>query len=123
MLYGLIHARFIITGDGLSVMHQKYIKGDFGTCPRVFCNNTHVLPTATTDNVGVDTVKLYCPSCNDIYEPDEDYSIDGAFFGTTFAQLFMMTYPEITEFNDESYQPTAFGFKIHPSRYFLYFII
>lgn len=45
---------------------------------------------------GVDTVKLFCPNCNDIYTPSSSRfsGVDGAFFGTTFAHLFFHTYRE-----------------------------
>jgi len=41
-------------------------------------------------------VKLYCPNCCDIYTPASSrfQSVDGAFFGTTFAHLFLQTYRE-----------------------------
>jgi len=32
-LYGLIHARFILSPKGLSMMREKYLMGGFGTCP------------------------------------------------------------------------------------------
>ena len=66
---------------------------------------------------GVDTVKLFCPNCNDIYVPPSSrfQGVDGttmsssqrfpsltehplnpgAFFGTTFAHLFFQTYREL----------------------------
>ena len=36
-LYGLIHARFILSPKGLAMMKEKYMMGGFGTCPRVLC--------------------------------------------------------------------------------------
>lgn len=36
-LYGLIHARFILTPKGLNIMKDKFLKGVFGMCPRVLC--------------------------------------------------------------------------------------
>src|SRR5690606_34442038 len=46
---------------------------------------------------GVETVKLFCPSCLDIYVPPNSrfQKVDGAFFGTTFPSLFLMTFPEL----------------------------
>ena len=32
-LYGLIHARFILSPKGLAMMKEKFLMGGFGTCP------------------------------------------------------------------------------------------
>jgi len=61
-------------------------------------------------------VKTYCPKCCDIYYTRNKYqgNIDGAYFGTTFPHLFLMTFsylkpPKPTQV----YTPRIFGFKIH----------
>ena len=77
-------------------MADKYELQHFGSCPRVFCNQARVLPVGCNDIPGQETVKLFCPSCLDVYVPPNSrfQSVDGAFFGTTFGCLFFMTFPE-----------------------------
>lgn len=42
--------------------------------------------------------------------------IDGAYFGTTFPHLFLMTYPYIKPSKPtQNYTPRIFGFKLHKS--------
>lgn len=48
---------------------DKYEAGVFGSCPRVYCNGCNVVPCGRSDLPGLDTVKLFCPNCNDIYTP------------------------------------------------------
>ncbi|KZO93758.1 hypothetical protein CALVIDRAFT_539667 [Calocera viscosa TUFC12733] len=94
LLYGLVHQRYIVTRQGLQGMHEKYQSAMFGTCPRVYCHNTSVVPCGRSDLPGLEFVRLYCPNCNDIYTPASSryQNIDGAFFGTTFPHLFFQTY-------------------------------
>ena len=96
LLYGLIHQRYITSRPGIQQMAEKYDLQHFGTCPRVFCNGAKVLPVGCYDSPGIDTVKLFCPSCLDVYTPPNSrfQSVDGAFFGTTFGCLFFMTFPD-----------------------------
>lgn len=93
LLYGLVHQRYILTRQGLTSMAAK----PFGACPRVFCNSTNVVPCGRSDQPGLDTVKLYCPNCGDIYAPPSSrfQGVDGAFFGTTFPHLFYQTYRDL----------------------------
>ncbi|KAF2761814.1 casein kinase II beta 1 subunit [Pseudovirgaria hyperparasitica] len=97
LLYGLIHQRFIISRPGIQQMAEKYDLQHFGLCPRVNCNGVKVLPVGCSDTPGQETVKLFCPSCLDVYTPPNSrfQSVDGAFFGTTFGCLFFMTFPEL----------------------------
>ena len=97
LLYGLIHQRYITSRPGIQQMAEKYELQHFGLCPRVFCNACKVLPVGCSDTPGQETVKLFCPSCLDVYTPPNSrfQSVDGAFFGTTFGCLFFMTFPEL----------------------------
>lgn len=96
LLYGLIHQRYITSRPGIQQMAEKYEAQHFGCCPRVFCNQARVLPVGCNDIPGQETVKLFCPSCLDVYTPPNSrfQSVDGAFFGTTFGCLFFMTFPD-----------------------------
>lgn len=119
-LYSLIHQRYILTRHGLQQMYAKYQRSDFGLCPRDLCYGAHMLPVGTSDFIGVGTVKLYCPSCMDIYNPPSSRfnSVDGAGFGTTFPHLFMLTYPEVLfAYNIPADRPLIheeriFGFRV-----------
>jgi casein kinase II subunit beta len=57
-LYGLIHARFVLTTDGLNAVLEKYYKADYGRCPRSNCMDMPVLPAAVSDNPNEDAVKV-----------------------------------------------------------------
>jgi len=96
-LYGLIHARWIITSRGLAKMLEKYRKADFGRCPRVLCYSQPLLPIGLTDTPYEKAVKLYCPRCEDLYSPKSSRhgSIDGAYFGSTFPHMLFMVYPNM----------------------------
>ncbi|KAK4364305.1 hypothetical protein RND71_015663 [Anisodus tanguticus] len=80
MLYGLIHVRYILTSKGMAAMLEKYKNYDFGRCPRVYCSGQPCLPVGQSD----------IPRSNLISLTGQD--IDGAYFGTTFPHLFLMTY-------------------------------
>eukprot|EP00210_Caulerpa_lentillifera_P001176 g1132.t1 len=120
LLYGLIHSRYILTARGLNQMLEKYKSCDFGRCPRVHCNGQPCLPVGTSDVLRQATVKIFCPRCQDVYYPRSKYqgNIDGAYFGTTFPHLLLMTYPMLLPpSSTTNYVPRVFGFKIHPTAY------
>uniref|UniRef100_A0A1D1ZBY0 Casein kinase II subunit beta n=1 Tax=Anthurium amnicola TaxID=1678845 RepID=A0A1D1ZBY0_9ARAE len=116
MLYGLIHVRYILTSKGMAGMLEKFKNYDFGRCPRVYCCGQPCLPVGQSDISRSGTVKIYCPKCEDIYYPRSKYqgNVDGAYFGTTFPHLFLMTYGHLKpQKPSQCYVPRIFGFKIH----------
>lgn len=122
LLYGLIHARYIISKPGLTAMASKFELNEFGSCPRYYCDGMHLIPVGSTDIPGQETVRLYCPCCNDIYLPlsSRYLNIDGAFFGTTFPGLLVKMFPEIEnqcrnrvyKVNQNDFGLRLFGFQI-----------
>jgi len=131
-LYGLIHARYIVTTHGLDSMYNKYAAKEFGTCPLVQCNGQPVLPVGLRDEIGVDTAKIFCPKCKSVYQPPPIRSrsghqssngggggaVDGAAFGTTFPHLFLMTFNNLVPDplpSNFAYIPRVFGFRVHQS--------
>ena len=116
MLYGLIHVRYILTSKGMSAMLEKYKSYDFGRCPRVYCCGQPCLPVGQSDIPRSSTVKIYCPKCEDIYYPRSKYqgNIDGAYFGTTFPHLFLMTYGHLKpQKPTQNYTPRDQGSSPH----------
>lgn len=116
MLYGLIHARFILTSRGLPAMLDKYRNVHFGRCPHVFCQGQPVLPLGLSDVLGNSMVKIWCPKCQAVYFPKSSRtcSIDGAYFGTTFAHLLMMQHADLVPPPpSQDYVPKVYGFRIN----------
>ena len=68
-LFGLIHARFIVTHRGLQMMADKFRAGTFGTCPRLACRNAPLLPIGMTELPKRDTMKMWCAACCELYVP------------------------------------------------------
>lgn len=97
---------------------EKFKKGDFGKCPRVHCEVQALLPIGLSDAPHVSPVKLFCAKCEDVYNPKSSRhaAIDGAYFGTSFANIFLQVYPQcIPAKSSERFEPRVFGFKVHSS--------
>src|SRR5690242_7587902 len=76
---------------------DKYKKAEFGRCPRVLCQVQPLLPVGLSDQPYANPVKLYCPRCEDIYNPKSTRytSIDGAYYGSTFPHMLFQAYPHL----------------------------
>jgi len=115
-LYGLVHARFIVTTRGLQKMVEKFKKSEFGRCPRVDCNGFSLLPMGQHDVPHQSSVKLYCAKCEDLYNPKSSRhaAIDGAYFGTSFHNILFQLYPQyLPPKSVKRHEPRVFGFRVH----------
>lgn len=86
LLYGLLHQRFICSEDGMKKLYVKYQRGIYGKCPRSACNGRNLIPMGFDIEPNKGNVKLWCPSCHDVYKTDKE--IDGAFFGPDLPVIF-----------------------------------
>jgi casein kinase II subunit beta len=120
VLYGLLHARFILTTRGLQLMNEKFKNAQLGRCPRVMCHGQPTVPIGLSDVHNLECVHIYCPRCEEVYSSrsNKHAHVDGAFFGTTFPHLFFLTYPEHKpQKSTDVFVPRVFGFRINKSAY------
>ena len=120
LLYGLVHARFILTANGLERMRQKFDNKDFGCCRNKACNNFPYLPIGEHAALGESNVHLYCGRCNSVYRGPRNSKAgqeDGSFWGPTFPHLFLMQYRNeykaLLSGQPIVHVPKVFGFKVH----------
>jgi casein kinase II subunit beta len=115
-LYGLLHARFLLTAAGQDLMHEKFgTAGAYPLCPRLLCRGRPCLPYGQSDDLAQSSVQLFCPNCQDVYaSADPKFAnMDGAFFGPNWVHFFLARYGDVvpTEM-PERYVPRIFGFKL-----------
>lgn len=80
------------------------------------CDAQPLLPTGQSDIPNVSTVKLYCPKCEDLYNPKSTRHaiIDGAYFGSTFHSMLFQVHPSLVpEKSIRRYEPKIYGFRVH----------
>ncbi|KAH7832576.1 putative protein kinase CK2beta regulatory subunit [Monocercomonoides exilis] len=119
-LYYMIHARYILTLNGLKAMKEKYERNVFGTCPLLICNGCPVLPVGKTLECGSDNVMLYCPSCESIYVPSSrrHHAIDGAAFGPSFPLAFFQQFPWLMMKKPLGFlRPKMYGFRVFTGKH------
>jgi hypothetical protein len=100
-------------------MYEKYRLAHFGRCPHVFCQGQPVLPVGLSDLPRNYTVNVFCPRCHGLFFPKStrQANIDGAYFGTTFPHLYLMTHPVCT------LQPNDVGATTRESAAFIFCIL
>lgn len=60
------HARFFFFLLFACTLYRRYVQ-EFGNCPHFHCRGQPVVPLGVRDEPRIETVKLYCPKCQDIY--------------------------------------------------------
>lgn len=113
IIYGLIHARFLMTKSGLELIHKKYTDCVYETCPNYNCR-AQCLPYGKNPDPGR-RLLMYCPACHDVYycsRPECQY-IDGSAFLSSYIVPFEHEYPSIKKIPPPP-KPNLriFGFKI-----------
>lgn len=113
-IYGLLHAKYILTKEGLEKMREKFLAKHWGTCPRYYCYNNPVLPYGSDDRPGVSCVQFFCPVCSEVYDSSDKRAkeIDGAYFGPTFAIMFCKNFPELCSSEKPEQALRIHGFRI-----------
>lgn len=117
VLYGLIHARYLNSIEGMEKMVVKQKNHIFPHCPRIFCRKTTCVPYGITDELRDKTIKMFCPNCHEFYNVTDEriIKIDGAYFGPSWVDLLCQRHKELELSNTPEYVPRIFGFRIyHP---------
>jgi len=119
MLYGLIHARFILTSRGIQALYEKYSEGVYGNCWNEACRSEDkfVLPIGR-DVVGEGGTDIFCPHCGERYVPRSAKlaQLDGAYFGSSAAHILVLQYiSTINPGTTAPFIPSLYGFRISPN--------
>ena len=119
ILYGLIHAQYLMTEAGQEQMLAKFHNHDFEKCPRTLCKNCQCLPFGSKSIYGKSKLQLFCPNCTDSYNipGNDNRTLDGSFFGPDWFHFLLQKHPEDPElFPPEPpapFVPKIYGFKVY----------
>ena len=112
-LYALVHARFSLTVRGMQLMREKFVRAEYGRCPRALCEEQPCLPCGLSDELG-EHYRIYCPLCQQTFKPRVKFpDLDGAAFGTSVPLMFFLTFPSLQPgVLPKFFVPRVFGFKV-----------
>jgi casein kinase II subunit beta len=117
IIYGCLHARYLLTRPGQQLMMEKWKANAFEHCPRVLCRNVMCLPYGISEALGQHSVKFFCPGCNDVYLANQPafQDMDGAYFGPNWVHVFVHNYQAqlVPKDPPRAYVPKIFGFRIY----------
>lgn len=116
-IYGLYHARYCTTNEGLRAIKAMFDKSAYGVCQRVNCDRFPLLPVGLDDDPGLSTMKCFCGKCRDLYESQlhDQRQLDGSYFGTSLPHIFLQRYVRLAPSRSTaSYTPRIFGIEISP---------
>lgn len=113
-LYSLIHARYILSPQGLEDAREMFLMARFGTWPRVLWKRQAVIPVGMSTEYNASRVKIYWPLWKDLYSPKRlSKDVDGCAYGPGFPQALMLAYPDLAlDEGPSQYVPKLYGFKI-----------
>jgi len=89
--YGLLHARYVLTNQGINRLLIKYDQGLYSKCPKVGCGS-NMLPAGRDNLPGISRVHVYCPVCDDLFKSESE--LDSAYFGQNLPHMFFMVKKE-----------------------------
>ena len=116
VMHDIVHGRYIVSEDGLETVREKHVRGVYGKCPRLHCEENSLLPLGMDDVPSISHTQCFCAKCRDVYRTPLHISIDSVAFGSSLPHLFLEQYPDLCPTKpDLVYVPKIFGFKIHPS--------
>lgn len=111
-LYAQVHAKYVLTPEGMEQIHQLYQNHTFMTCPRTYCHGTQCIPHGVSSEFGAVPLKMLCPFCKEIYNCVE--LTDGSAYGPNWASKFVEQFNPPCNGEEMIYEPRVFGFRLDP---------